>query len=252
MVYAQETPGTPTNWGAGDTADRWYAWSDFFASQSFATWHSSSPRYHVWGVALQWRQAGDYFSPPIAFALNASSIRDAGGALLYPDGYKLTFETKDIYDDNYLNERVHYVWDPLPLDAWLDFAVHIIHNTDNTGTNAGLVELWYGQNGGPKTQLVLACPRQFENGYLYAGKVQGGIETMFANIPYSPTAHLWWRLRETGGTFYWETSADGQVWRVQAQAATSSLFAIGNVTVRAYAEEWGSGAPGIAKYANLN
>ena len=176
MVYAQETPGTPTHWGAGDTADRWYEWSDFFASQYFATWHSSSPRYNVWGVDIQWRQAGDYFPPPIAFGLNASSVRDAGGVLLYPNGYKLTLVTKDKYDDNYLNERLQYTWDPLPLDAWLDFAVHIIHNIDNTGPNAGLIELWYGQNGGPKTQLVLACP----NGTPVTG---GGCQTI--------TAHKW-------------------------------------------------------------
>lgn len=32
---------------------------------------------------------------------------------------------------------------------------------------------------------------------------------------YSPTDHAWLRLRESGGTLYWETSPDGQAWTVR-------------------------------------
>lgn len=39
---------------------------------------------------------------------------------------------------------------------------------------------------------------------------------------YGQSAEDWWRLREAGGTFFWETSGDGTIWGVERQAATPS------------------------------
>jgi hypothetical protein len=36
-----------------------------------------------------------------------------------------------------------------------------------------------------------------------------------AVVPYNPTEHAWLRIREAGGTLYWETSADGRAWTTQ-------------------------------------
>lgn len=33
----------------------------------------------------------------------------------------------------------------------------------------------------------------------------------------SPAAEDWWRLRESGGLLFWETSGDGQTWNVKRQ-----------------------------------
>jgi hypothetical protein len=39
-------------------------------------------------------------------------------------------------------------------------------------------------------------------------------------VPYEAAAHAWWRLREDGGTFYWETSSDGERFAPLYAAAT--------------------------------
>jgi len=53
---------------------------------------------------------------------------------------------------------------------------------------------------------------------LYFKEVIGQQHIFLAQIPYSPAEHAYWRIREEGGTAYWETSADGQAWVVQASA----------------------------------
>ena len=41
----------------------------------------------------------------------------------------------------------------------------------------------------------------------------GGIR----NVPYDPSADVWWRLRESAGQLYFDTSADGTTWAPRAQ-----------------------------------
>jgi hypothetical protein len=45
--------------------------------------------------------------------------------------------------------------------------------------------------------------------------VVGGIATPSCAIPYSPMAHRYWRIRETGGDLLWETAPDALAWTVQ-------------------------------------
>jgi hypothetical protein len=54
-----------------------------------------------------------------------------------------------------------------------------------------------------------------ENGFLYAFWAKGGVRAQVARLDYAAAAHAWWRIRESGGTVYWETSADGAVYSVQ-------------------------------------
>ena len=93
-----------------------------------------------------------------------------------------------------------------------------------------------------------------ECGNLHANKVVNGVETTIASVPYSATQHLWWRIRETAGTTFWETSADNVTWTVRASAPSSGLIPLDNLSVMIYAETYGTGssAPGTAKYANMN
>lgn len=48
--------------------------------------------------------------------------------------------------------------------------------------------------------------------------------------PYSAATEDWWRLREQGGTLFWETSNDGQTWTPKRQAAAP--FPLDRVRVR--------------------
>jgi hypothetical protein len=42
-------------------------------------------------------------------------------------------------------------------------------------------------------------------------------------VTYDPVAHGWLRLRESAGTFYWETSPDGTSWTTRASVPTTTL-----------------------------
>jgi len=46
--------------------------------------------------------------------------------------------------------------------------------------------------------------------------VIGGNHDPLAAVTYDPTQHAYWRLRESSGVVYWETSANGQSWTTQA------------------------------------
>jgi hypothetical protein len=47
--------------------------------------------------------------------------------------------------------------------------------------------------------------------------------------PYDPAGDLWWRLRESGGTLFFETSPDDQQWKVRAQ--NPDPFPLDDVTI---------------------
>lgn len=42
-------------------------------------------------------------------------------------------------------------------------------------------------------------------------------DATLARVPWSTVADRWWRLRESAGALYWETSADGERWKLLAQ-----------------------------------
>lgn len=94
----------------------------------------------------------------------------------------------------------------------------------------------------------------FEAGTLYAFSALGGVRTTVASLPYSATTHACWRIRETSGTVFWETSPDGLSWTTQGSALTATLLKLGGVHLEFYAETFGAGlaAPGIAQYARLS
>ncbi|MFS8071354.1 MAG: hypothetical protein ACMG6S_33710 [Byssovorax sp.] len=53
--------------------------------------------------------------------------------------------------------------------------------------------------------------------------VAGGAATDNCVIPYLPTAHRFWRVRETGGNLLWETAPDGLTWTVQRREKTPAF-----------------------------
>ncbi len=48
-------------------------------------------------------------------------------------------------------------------------------------------------------------------------------------LAYSPTAHRWFRFRETAGTFYWETSPDAATWTVHRSITTPQWLKFGTL-----------------------
>jgi hypothetical protein len=147
VLGPQETAGVATYYGDGD--DRYFAWSTWFDPTSFASFNcgSSACTSNPWNVFTQFHQAGDNYSTPMSFVLRASSSQ--------PGKYQMQYLTRDKYDNADANEHIQYKWDTLPTGVWNDFVLHVHFGTS---ASTGLVELWYGVNGGTKTQLTLACP----------------------------------------------------------------------------------------------
>ncbi|MCB9561578.1 MAG: hypothetical protein H6709_09450 [Kofleriaceae bacterium] len=56
------------------------------------------------------------------------------------------------------------------------------------------------------------CQLVAEAGQLVARVVDGAGASDRASVPYVPSVHRYWRMREVGGTLFWETSADQQAW----------------------------------------
>jgi len=52
-------------------------------------------------------------------------------------------------------------------------------------------------------------------------------------ITYDPNAHRYWRLRESAGTVFYETSPDASAWTVQQHIATPSWASAGVVVIGA-------------------
>ncbi|MEU1552145.1 hypothetical protein ABZ517_05410 [Streptomyces scabiei] len=48
-------------------------------------------------------------------------------------------------------------------------------------------------------------------------------------LAYDPVAHRWFRFRETGGTFYWETSPNAATWTVRRSMATPQWLKFGTL-----------------------
>lgn len=63
---------------------------------------------------------------------------------------------------------------------------------------------------------------------LIAQKQVTGTYTQLGAAGYSAVAHRWWRIRESGGTVYFDYSADGLVWTSFASVATP--FSLGALT----------------------
>jgi len=101
--------------------------------------------------------------------------------------------------------------------------------------------------GGPRVEFVQ------QGGQLGMNRVQvsGTMFTQLALIPYDPVMHRWLRLREVGGTTFWDTSPDGTNW--MQRAGENVPFALSAVEV-----SFGAGSsltsttPGTARFDDYN
>ncbi|MER5601515.1 hypothetical protein [Streptomyces sp. NPDC002265] len=70
-------------------------------------------------------------------------------------------------------------------------------------------------------------------------------------LTYSPSDHAWVRLRESAGSLYWETSADGVTWTTRRTAA-SPAWVSGTALELVLAAHRGSGLDDFAEFDDLN
>jgi hypothetical protein len=90
-----------------------------------------------------------------------------------------------------------------------------------------------------------------EDGWLNCSQYVQVTYTLHTRVRYDPSAHRWWRLRERDGNSYWETSADGAGWEVQA--SRPNPFSLTAVQGRlAASTSAATASPGVAIFDNFN
>lgn len=86
----------------------------------------------------------------------------------------------------------------------------------STGTLQSAIELSTADASG---RLIM---RKYAN-ELQVVKYESGVTTGLSFTPYNATTHRFWRVRESGGIVYWETSATGSGWFIQNTATVASI-----------------------------
>jgi len=71
------------------------------------------------------------------------------------------------------------------------------------------------------------------------------------NIPYSATNHAWLRVRETGGTTFWDTSPDAATWTNRRTLASPAWVADTNIEFQLIAHR-SDGVNDFAEFDNVN
>jgi hypothetical protein len=113
---------------------------------------------------------------------------------------------------------------------------------DLTGA-ASVIEVPQMLNGATEAQAFFALESSEGNsldilaseGTLYFRYSVNDNDVTLATVLYSPVEHAWWRLRESAGTTYWETSPDATSWTVRAHIENP-------IELTALAVEMGAGA----------
>ncbi|MCM8548904.1 hypothetical protein [Streptomyces sp. STCH 565 A] len=99
------------------------------------------------------------------------------------------------------------------------------------------------------TDLTIEC--NAHDGTLAMSLRVGYNDPGYTAIPYDPVAHAWLRVREAGGTVYWETAPDGATWTVQRSETTPGWAADADLQVQLISHR-SDGTPDFAEYARLN
>lgn len=90
----------------------------------------------------------------------------------------------------------------------------------------------------------------WDSDYLYFDEYVGGVKSSTATT-FNAMRHKWFRIREDGGTVYWETSIDGEYW-TERRSKTTTLD-LSNVIVKIGTGNYGgAGASGYLTFRNFN
>lgn len=77
-----------------------------------------------------------------------------------------------------------------------------------------------------------------------------GVGVTVASMTYSAVTHAWWRIRESAGSIFWDTSPDGSTWTNLGNFV--NVLTITSMSVRLTGETSAVATPGTAKMANFN
>lgn len=92
----------------------------------------------------------------------------------------------------------------------------------------------------------------YSGGQLLAEYSIGGVFTTLATLTYNATTHRWLRVREVGGTVYWDTSPDGITW-TQRASTTAITWSLNDLLVYVGVGYYGTEpAPGMLQVDNFN
>lgn len=88
---------------------------------------------------------------------------------------------------------------------------------------------------------------------IMAQTVIAGVNTSFGVTTYSAVTHRWWRIREAGGSVYFETSPTGAPNSWTALYSRTNPFALTALTLKLFGGTYASVAtPGVPKFDNFN
>lgn len=102
---------------------------------------------------------------------------------------------------------------------------------------------------GSETGSTYAAEIGYSGGSMYALLYQDGTTTSSPTVTYHAATHVWWRIRESSGTLFFETSPTGATWT--SLWSTAYAFSVNGVTVAVYAGDYGSDATGTSFVTNI-
>ena len=83
-------------------------------------------------------------------------------------------------------------------------------------------------------------------------KMVAGTPTVLASTPYSSTTHAWWRIRESGGTVFFDTAPDGQTWTNLGSTTVAASIPVTSFTPNFISGYYGSETAADTFIDNVN
>jgi hypothetical protein len=102
---------------------------------------------------------------------------------------------------------------------------------------------------GAETGSTYAAEIGYTGGSMYALLYQNGTTTNSPTVTYNATNHAWWRIRESAGTLFFETSPTGTTWT--SLWSKTYAFSVNGATVAVYAGDYGSDTAGTSYVTNI-
>lgn len=90
------------------------------------------------------------------------------------------------------------------------------------------------------------------SGTLYFQKTVGGVTTSLATVTWNASTHKYWRIRESAGTIFFDTSSNSTSWTNRASTTVASAFAVTDLLVRVDIACGNVASPGQFKIDELN
>jgi hypothetical protein len=93
----------------------------------------------------------------------------------------------------------------------------------------------------------------YSGGVSLAEYVKSGVSTSIGSLTYNATNHAWYRIRESGGTVFFDTAPDGLTWTNQFSVADTTLgFDLTHLAVAIEPGDFGSDPAGTSTVYYIN